>query len=93
MGSTTLEANLPPESTTPAVNFPTGDVVDAGDKFDTGVNDTGGKFETSGKLPPVSVTSAKNGISIRLINHKMKLKENICLYVNSTTQRRPNKNN
>jgi hypothetical protein len=90
MGSTTLEAKLPPESTTPAVNFPTVGVVDASDKFDTGVNDTGGKFDTGGKLPPVSMTSA---ISIRLLNHKMKLNENICLYVNSTTQRCPNKNN
>jgi hypothetical protein len=45
-------ANLPPVSTTPAVNFATcfTSVVDTGGKFATGVNDIGGKFvDTGGK--------------------------------------------
>jgi hypothetical protein len=38
--------NLPPVSTTPAANFATSftSVVDTGDKFATGVNDTGGRY-------------------------------------------------
>jgi hypothetical protein len=46
-------------STTPAANFANSfaSVVDTGDNFAAGVNDTGGKF---GKLPPVSKTPAAN---------------------------------
>jgi hypothetical protein len=44
--STTLLANLPPVSMTPAAKFATSfaSVVNTGTKFATGVNDTGGKF-------------------------------------------------
>jgi hypothetical protein len=51
-----LVENLPWLSTTPATNFAIGNsgVVDAGGKFATGVNDTGGK------LPLVSMTPAVN---------------------------------
>jgi hypothetical protein len=52
----TQMVNLPPVSTTPAVNFAycTAYVVDIGWKFATGVNDIGGKFaagvnDTGGK--------------------------------------------
>ncbi len=54
---TTPVANLPPVSTTPAANFATSfsSVVDTGGKFAIGVNDT------SGKLPPVSLTPVATG--------------------------------
>ncbi len=53
-----------------------------GGKFATGVNDAGGK------LPPVSMTPA----SISGCRHlKVNLKAKIYIYVNSTTQRYPNK--
>jgi hypothetical protein len=55
-------------STTPAANFSTSFacVVDTGDKFATGVNNTSGKFATGvsnaggGKLPLVSTKLAVN---------------------------------
>jgi hypothetical protein len=61
-------------------------VVDTGGKFATGVNDTGGKCATGvndagGKLPPVSGCR----------HLKVNLKAKIYIYVNSTTQRCPNK--
>jgi hypothetical protein len=71
-------------------------VVDNGGKFATGVNDTGGKFATGvndagGKLPPVSTTPAANlpPVSLATISGCSHLK--MYIYVNSTTQRCPNK--
>ncbi len=51
-------ANLPPVSLIPAANLPPmsttqGELVA---KFAAGVVDTGGKFDTGGILPPVSLT-------------------------------------
>jgi hypothetical protein len=73
---------------TPAANFAPSfaSVVDTGGKFATGVNDTGGK------LPPVPTTPvAKYGkiSGCRLLKENLKAK--IYIYVNSTTQRCPNK--
>jgi hypothetical protein len=75
--STTPVANLPPVSATPVENFSTifASVADTGGKFATGVNDAGGK------LPPVSGCR----------HLKVNLKAKIYIYVNSTTQRCPNK--
>jgi hypothetical protein len=96
-------ANLPLLSATPAANFYTifASVVDTGGKFAIGVNDTGGKFATSvndsgGKLPPVSTTPAANlrqiMSTISGCRHlKVNFKAKIYIYVNSTTQRCPNK--
>ncbi len=70
--------------TTPAANFATSSagVVDTSGKFATGVNDTGGK------LPPVSKTPE----TISSCRHlKVNSKANIYIYVNSSTQRCPNK--
>ena len=93
--STTPAANLPSLSATPAANFSTNfaSVVDTGGKFATGVNDTGGKFATGvndagGKLPPVSTTPATISGCRQL---KVNVKAKIYMYVNSTTQRCPNK--
>ncbi len=76
------------QSATPVANFSTilASVVDTGGKFATGVNDTGGKCATGvndagGKLPPVSGCR----------HLKVNLKAKIYIYVNSTTQRCPNK--
>jgi hypothetical protein len=75
-------------------------VVDTGGKFATGVNDTCGKFATGvnsagGKLPPVSTTPVANLPPVSTIsgcrNPKVILKAKIYIYVNSTTQRCPNK--
>jgi hypothetical protein len=93
-------------SATPAANFSTNSasVVDTGGKFATGVNDTGGKFATGvndagGNLPPVSTSPAANLPPVSLTmgtisgcSHlKLNLKAKIYIYVNSTTQRCPNK--
>ncbi len=53
----------PPVSMTPAANFATSfaSVIDTGNKFATGVNDTAtGVNEVGYKLPPVSPTSEAN---------------------------------
>jgi hypothetical protein len=60
------------------------------DKFAAGVNDAGGK------LPPVSTTPAATpwqlmGTISGCRLHKVNLKAEIYIYVNSTTQRCPNK--
>jgi hypothetical protein len=80
-------ANLPPVSIIPAVNFATSttSVVDTGGKFATAVNNTGSKFATGvndagGKLWEQYKTS-----------YIVNLKEKIYQFVNSTTQRCPNK--
>jgi hypothetical protein len=88
--STTPAANLPPVSATPAANFSTNfaSVVDTG-----------------GKLPQVSMTPARRQICHRCQRYrwqimgtisgcshlKLNLKAKIYIYVNSTTQRCPNK--
>ncbi len=57
---------MPQVSTIPAANFATSfaSVVDTGDKFAIGVNDTGGNVasvnDTGGNLPPVSTIPATN---------------------------------
>jgi hypothetical protein len=97
--STTLVANFSPVSTTPAANFATSSpcAVDIGGKFATGVNDTSGKFaagvnDAGGKLTPVSTTPARIMRTISGCRHlKVNLKAKIYIYVNSTTQRCPNK--
>jgi hypothetical protein len=72
-----------PVSTTLAVNFPAGTA---------GVVDTCGKFaacvkNTGGKLPQVSIIETISDY----LHLKVKLKETIYLYVNSTNHRCPNK--
>jgi hypothetical protein len=71
--SLTLVANLPPVLMTPTANFATisSCVVDTGGNFANGVNDTGGKFDTGGKLPPVSTTPAANlpPVSLTLVEN------------------------
>jgi hypothetical protein len=97
--STTPVANLPPVSATPVANFSTifASVVDTGGKFATGVNDAGGKLPPvsttpAANLPPVSLTPVlNNGNNISRRHLKVNLKAKIYIYVNSTTQRCPNK--
>ncbi len=83
MTSVVPVANLPSVSTTPAVNFATTTtgVVDTGGKFATGDNDTGGKFATG-----VEIIGTLSEIPLHV-----NLKEKIYLFVNSTTERCPNK--
>jgi hypothetical protein len=82
-------------------------VVDTGGQFPTSVNDTVGKFAAGvnyvgGKLPPVLTTPVANlppvsstttiMATISGCRHlKVNLKAKIYIYVNSTTQRCPNK--
>jgi hypothetical protein len=76
--------------------FATG-VNDTGGKFATVVNDAGGKLPPvstmpAANLPPVSMTPvANNGYNIRLQSSQTELKAKIYIYINSTTQRCPNK--
>jgi hypothetical protein len=95
----------PPVSTTPVASFSTifASVGDTGGKFATGVNDTGGKFATGvnnagGKL--LLVQRHRRQIchrwqkmaTISGCRHlKVNLKAKMYIYVNSTTQRCPNK--
>jgi hypothetical protein len=75
---------------TPVANFAprNAGVVDTGGKFSTGVNDTGG-------MPPVSTTQMVKIVETisDSLYLKVILKEKIYLYVNSATQRCPNKAN
>jgi hypothetical protein len=92
--STTPAAKLLPVSTTPVANFSTSlaSVVDTGGIFATVVNDAGGKLPPvtttpAANLPPVSIMGTISGCS----HLKLNLKAKIYIYVNSTTQRCPNK--
>ncbi len=79
--STTPVENLPPASTTHAVDFAIGTagVLNTGHKFATVVNNTGCQFitgdnNTCGKLPPVSMTlGTNNGNNIRLLTPQSEL--------------------
>ncbi len=72
-------------------------VNNTGGKFVAGVNDTVGKLLPASTTPAVNLTPvswplvANNGNNIRLLTPLSDLKEQIYLYVNSTTQRCPNK--
>ena len=70
-------------SATPVANFSTifASVIDTGGKFATGVNDTGGKRHRWQIMATISGCR----------HLKVNLKAKIYIYVNSTTQRCPNK--
>jgi hypothetical protein len=86
--SMTMASNLPPVTTTPAANFATSSAC---------VVDTDGKLPLVSttlvaNLPPVSTTPVKNNGTISGCRHlKVNLKAKIYIYVNSSTQRCPNK--